>query len=268
VTWDLFGGTISLVPSIAVDPAGPLLYRLTPDAPELVWTNYIQDGVLPNIDAVIVARDYTHVALPWVSLICGVLVIAVTVVAWRRKQPALIAIAVAATVVAAVTWTTVRVDVPRLVARASGISSEAGALVVEALLQNVYRAFEFRADEVVYDKLALSVDGRLLEDVFLIQRRMMGERGTNGPDVNVKELTLNEALTEPLDDGRLGFVADTRWSVIGSVSHWGHTHVRQNDYHALLEIEADRGAWKLVALDIIDETRADLTQPFSATTAP
>ncbi len=45
------------------------------------------------------------------------------------------------------------------------------------------------------------------------------------------------------------------WNVAGSVGHWGHVHGRTNQYRADLSIEPVSGAWKLVALDLIEELR-------------
>ena len=49
----------------------------------------------------------------------------------------------------------------------------------------------------------------------------------------------------------------TRWTALGTVGHWGHTHVRQNRYDAVVTIEPVDGAWKIVGLDVREETRID-----------
>ena len=42
---------------------------------------------------------------------------------------------------------------------------------------------------------------------------------------------------------------------IGSVSHFGHTHYRQNRYHALITFVIDGNAWKIKKIELIDEKR-------------
>ena len=51
------------------------------------------------------------------------------------------------------------------------------------------------------------------------------------------------------------FAVDAIWTVNGSVIHFGHTHYRQNRYHAVVSILRDEGAWKICRLDLIDEQR-------------
>jgi hypothetical protein len=45
------------------------------------------------------------------------------------------------------------------------------------------------------------------------------------------------------------------WTANGSVSHFGHTHYRQNRYHAMMRIIQDEGVWKIYQIDLLDEQR-------------
>ena len=53
----------------------------------------------------------------------------------------------------------------------------------------------------------------------------------------------------------LGFVADTVWTVSGSVSHFGHTHYRRNRSHTLVTFVVDDDSWKIKDIELIDEER-------------
>ena len=44
---------------------------------------------------------------------------------------------------------------------------------------------------------------------------------------------------------------------MGTVGHWGHVHVRKNHYDATVTVETVDGAWKITALEILDEKRID-----------
>jgi hypothetical protein len=52
-----------------------------------------------------------------------------------------------------------------------------------------------------------------------------------------------------------GFVADAVWTVGGSVSHFGHTHYRRNQYHALVASVTDGDSWKIRNIELISEQR-------------
>ena len=44
---------------------------------------------------------------------------------------------------------------------------------------------------------------------------------------------------------------------LGTVGHWGHVHVRQNLYDALVTIEGIDGHWKITQLDVLEERRIE-----------
>jgi len=45
------------------------------------------------------------------------------------------------------------------------------------------------------------------------------------------------------------------WTADGSVSYFGHTHYRQNRYHAIMRIVQDEDTWKIHQIDLLDEQR-------------
>ena len=51
------------------------------------------------------------------------------------------------------------------------------------------------------------------------------------------------------------FAIDAVWTADGSVSHFGHTHYRQNRYHAIMRIVQDEDTWKIHQIDLLDEQR-------------
>ncbi len=44
---------------------------------------------------------------------------------------------------------------------------------------------------------------------------------------------------------------------MGTVGHWGHVHVRKNKYDAKITVEPVNGAWKIIGMELLDETRVD-----------
>jgi hypothetical protein len=76
-----------------------------------------------------------------------------------------------------------------------------------------------------------------------------GGARANVDDVNIHELSgLNR-------DKSGGYIADARWTVRGSVNHFGHTHYRQNQYRALVSFGINRDSWKINDIEILDSRR-------------
>ena len=46
-----------------------------------------------------------------------------------------------------------------------------------------------------------------------------------------------------------------QWVVTGDVGHWGHIHRRVNQYQAIVSVQAIDGLWKMVDLEILEESR-------------
>ena len=69
----------------------------------------------------------------------------------------------------------------------------------------------------------------------------------------MKEIELESLTAERTDGG--AFLADATWTVSGSVGHWGHVHQRRNRVRAELLVAPVDGDWKLVDLELIEESR-------------
>ena len=129
--------------------------------------------------------------------------------------------------------------------------------MLASLLKNVYRSFDFRAESDVYDKLATSVAGDLLADVYLQSRRSLIIEQAGGAQARIKTVEMRKATARGPLDGRLAYEVQAEWTAEGSVGHWGHVHQRKNLYSAKLRIEAHDGVWKLTGLQLLDEKRID-----------
>ena len=133
------------------------------------------------------------------------------------------------------------------------MSKQRAEPIVSALLHNVYRAFDFRAEDDIYDVLEQSVSGELLADIYLETRRGLVLANQGGARAKVKSVELTDLEVQSGENG--GFVAASTWTVAGSVGHWGHIHERRNQYRARLDIEPVDGVWKLTSLTIDEEVR-------------
>jgi hypothetical protein len=136
---------------------------------------------------------------------------------------------------------------------AVALSDDKAGEVVEGLLHNIYRAFDYRQEEQIYDTLDRSVTGDLLARIYLETRKGLELANQGGARAKVKSIELVETSARAGEGG--GFVARATWNVHGSVGHWGHVHQRSNRYQAELEIAPVDGSWKLTGLEILDEQR-------------
>ncbi len=262
VDWELFTDQVQRVPATSTDPAGPLPTYVDPDDNVHVWTNYLKNYTLPTVEAVAVEGTVGQLEIPVASAGGGVLLLLLLVVITSRRRhgasnriPAIAAVFLF--VASAAAWPFVRLSVDRPVALAGTLGAEQSSALVETLLRNVYRAFDFREEDDVYDKLALTVSGDLLADIYLQSRRSLAVQQAGGAQAKVKELEIREAVATRSDADALGYEVRAKWTAMGTVGHWGHTHLRQNLYDAILDMQSVDGVWKITGMQILEETRID-----------
>lgn len=138
----------------------------------------------------------------------------------------------------------------------------AGEELVYALLRNTYHAFDFREEAAIYDTLAESVTGPLLERIYLEIRASLELESEGGPRVRVHEVALR-ACDPAVRQGE-GFATRAEWVTVGEVTHWGHTHERTNRYEAAFALQPADGVWKIGDLKLLNEERMQKVSRSSA----
>jgi hypothetical protein len=196
VDWGLFTDQIQRVPATATDPAGPLPTYLTPKDNVHTWTNYLKHYELPTVHRTPVSGSLGELRIPVVSLLCLVGFFGAgrwTLLNRRRARPMRLPLAVGALCVAtaAAAYPFAQVTISRPVLLASELNDERATALLEGLLKNVYRAFDFREEENVYDKLALTVGGDLLTDIYLQNRRPWPSSRPGAPRPRSRRSTWN-----------------------------------------------------------------------------
>lgn len=248
--WDMFSERIQMVPASSVDQAGPLPTFLEPDYATLEWQNFLKFPELPELKAVIPPPGPLVVAASYLRWLFA---LALLWALWRlaqRRREAGTRTGEAAMLVALLIVVTVG---SFWISRGASVSGGKANEIVAALLHNVYRAFDFRQEEQIYDVLEQSVEGDLLAQIYLETRRGLELANQGGARAKVKNIEMVELDTRAGDGG--GFVAAATWNVGGSVGHWGHIHERRNQYRAELTIQPVAGTWKLTDLEILEERR-------------
>jgi len=125
------------------------------------------------------------------------------------------------------------------------------------VLPDVYRAFEFPTGAAAYDPLALTVAGPTLRSVYLEHRGAveMEERGGTRARVEAREVTQVDSVEPGGPDAPGGFVTRAKWTVGGTVTHFGERHFRQNGYDARIVVVPVEGSWKIQSIEVLDEER-------------
>ena len=134
---------------------------------------------------------------------------------------------------------------------------EDAVVVFAALHRGIYTALDGEDENEIYDRLAESVSGPLLETLYLDINESMILHDEGGVVAKVKRAEVLES--EVLPDREAGapwFRVKARWRVEGKVGHYAHTHQRINEYLANVTIVAANGEWRIAEIEVLDETRA------------
>ncbi len=260
VEWTLFDQRSPTVPAYAIDAAGPLLASLSQDQRLLSWTNYFKKPPHPAV-ASIVASGQAQLRFPLFSAVCWVfagLTLALIVRGRLTASSGRIAGAIAAAVLVAVGASAMgfgTIGFPRPDFMRPHLSEAEARPLTQQLLKNVYRAFDFRGEYQVYDRLAKTVDGALLEEVYLKQRRALRIARAGGAQARVKLVQVKSAMPIAGPTSAAAFTVRARWIVAGQVGHWGHVHQRVNAYNADITVSGVSGVWKITGFDVIAQER-------------
>lgn len=143
--------------------------------------------------------------------------------------------------------------------------------IFEPLHANIYRAFDATNEPEIYDALARSVDGPLLNSVYdaIYRSLVMHEEG--GALSRVKALISIESRADAVrhdaqGDAVLDFTAS--WRVEGIVYHWGHSHTRLNEYRASYRVESRPQGWRITAVEPLEQRRIQIDPPIPLSFPP
>jgi hypothetical protein len=264
VNWDLFNQQIRSVRATLFtdDQTLPVLFSIY--HPQLRWEQN-RPGNLPPLQPVAAPWPPPPLTVPWLSIIALCMLVATGVSAHLRGRPSGWRLAVVLSMLSLLTaaaWQPVRLTVANPLTAGQVPDAETAGAVTEALLRNLYCAFEHREEGEIYDALARSVDGDLLHRLYLMihQGRLMQEQG--GAVSRIREV---RAIDGDLDSARGrrdnpdSFQYRIRWQVTGTVEHWGHIHERLHQYQARFEVHPRHGEWKITGFEVLDEQRLRFT---------
>jgi len=255
--WDLFNDRITQVPAVATDQAGGLPSTIEPDDSVLVWQNFLTNPTIPAMMSVQPPHKPRTLYVPIVSMIFGLLAMIPLAKLVRRKSLDRTGVSKHVLVLCSLFLVCllcipIRASIP--IEARQPLETEQADSILAGLLHNVYRAFDRREESLVYDRLAMSISGDLLTDVYLQTRQGIELENQGGARVQVNEVNIESMEAEIFAD-QPGFRSTCRWTVAGSVGHWGHTHQRTNQYEAVFRIEPVEGRWKITSMELVEQRR-------------
>ncbi len=140
-------------------------------------------------------------------------------------------------------------------AAAADMSDQEAKELIAGLLANTYRAVNLKGEEEIYDRLSMSVDGELVEKLYLESRKRSVIPSQADAEAKLIDVEVREILERgPAGDG-IGYSFTTHWQVAGTIRHWAHKHNRLNRYSGVLTLRAVDDVWKLYELELLDEAR-------------
>jgi hypothetical protein len=253
LVWQIFPADIPEIPATVSDPEFSQTAMLTTDSPESRWRNNLSVDLVPTVTAIAIEPKVFPVPVLAFALLAAAafLLIATFRGAGSTTRMAWARIALAAALVVAPVG-----EVAFAMPSAFGAVPSTGEArrILAGVLPNVYRAFEFREESDAYDRLAVSVTGDTLSEVYLEHRRALEMEERGGARARVEAVEVQEVRSvSPATDG--GFEAEAVWVVGGTVTHFGHRHFRQNRYDARVSLVPVDNTWKIRAIELFDEER-------------
>jgi hypothetical protein len=246
MTWQLFRDGVETIPVRVTDPAGGVPGRVTADAPEVTWTNFLKAWKNPAISPVTVNVG-REIGIPVLSALLlglgGLLALKAARSTARRRWTSLALLAGLAAIF------TVRVAVLPVPLPGGAPDSQAAIDISDAMLRNAATAMLETQPEGFEAALGSFVSAGEIGSVGAEMRRGLSVTLPSGALARtdaIQAVTVEEI--EPRGDG-LSLLAT--WTARVSGGHWGHLHRREIQYRALMDVTEVDGVWKLNGLTVL-----------------
>jgi len=261
--WDLWSEHNQKIPVNAIDPVGPFPSYVTPDDKVHTWTNFLKTYQVPTVAPVDVDDALISLKLPLASILCLLALLPVGLQIRKRRNSAsasispMVGLALLLVAGSIALFPVLKVAVAKPAVMAPKMNDDQALAVLKSLLKNIYRSFDFREEEGVYDRLATSVSGDLLSEIYLQNRKSLVVTQAGGARARVQDVAIEGVDVGRVEGHTLKLLFRTQWTASGSVGHWGHIHIRKNLYDANITVEPVDGAWKITGLELLEEKRID-----------
>lgn len=232
---------------------------LTPQEPGYVW-HAAETGMPSHVSIGTVMRR-EGVLIPVVPIVIVVIGGGVLLMLWKQDRRGRWPVLAATIALSVLAWRFVEVGItyePDV-----DVPSDAEALsIFESLHRNIYRAFDYTDEGAVYDALAQSVDGAMLEKIYNDVYQSLIMRDQNGAVSKVVNVEMRSMALMPMPDddaarAEHAYRVRCQWRVDGLVTHYGHSHARTNAFEAIYTLAPVNDSWRIVDAEILQQQRID-----------
>ena len=246
--WRTFPETMEKVDATTIDPFGGANFILTPTDPILVWKSSMSGYRVPQVEEI--AIESPRLSLLSLSIfILSIILLLLSDKFKIKKYRIYILMSIGF-----ILYPFIRSPLDVDFIKQWKPSNERSAGIISGLLTNVYRSFDYRKESDMYDRLAISVMGDQLTQIYIEQRKGLEIENRGGAKAKVNDVEILEVYD--IESGsKDDFGIEVSWKINGSVSHFGHMHYRQNRYRAIIWITPENGNWKIEKIEMLDEER-------------
>jgi hypothetical protein len=117
------------------------------------------------------------------------------------------------------------------------------ASIFRDLHEGIYRAFNARSEDEIYDTLAMSLQGQLLDKVYNEVHQTVAMRKNKQMSFRVRRV--KAISTEVTPSSGSTFQVRHHWRVYGTVTHLAHSHARFNEYQAVYTVVHNGNGWRI-----------------------
>jgi hypothetical protein len=131
--------------------------------------------------------------------------------------------------------------------------------IFNSLHRNIYRSFDYKSESDIYDSLANSLHGPILDSIYNDVYRSLILQDQGGAVCTIDKVNvLRSTFIKPSSqENKLHFQVQCDWQVLGMVTHWGHAHKRTNEYSAVYTVTAEGEAWKITDSKVLKQQRVE-----------
>lgn len=258
LTWEKYYSSMNKIQSVVIsypDRIDRFEFSRFNKAVDNVLTWKCDPNALPQPIAAVPAEIAPRptLTIPIASLLC----IGAAFLSLRISKPSMrLLVSGAAVILAIASWRSLGFTIDHPWQEPDELSEQRASEIFQKLHQGVYRSLDFGSEDRVYDVLATSVNGDLLEKLYLQLRQSLEMKEQSGAVARIQSIAYDEGKESPRAATTIlwpGFEYHSTWTVAGTVEHWGHIHERQNRIEAVFTIEPRGGHWKITRMDIADQ---------------
>jgi len=259
-SWSMFYSTMTKVPAVVI------AYPNSMSKFEFSRFNTAEDNTLAwkckpeDLPKQISSVEAVYSPKPTMRLLAGSAVLAAAALLLLKKTSATVGRVTAGVllIVAVVAWKPLSVEIDHPWKSPEELSTDQAKAAFTSLHSGLYRSLDFGTEDRIYDALAQTVDGELLEDLYLQLRQSLELRDQGGAIARIRSLEYDAGTAVARKESVVpwpGFQYKSTWTVSGTVEHWGHVHERQNQFDAVFTIEPREGHWKITRMDVAGQTQ-------------